>query len=167
MYSWKPYVSVAKRKQKAAKVVSKMLKKGEIVSPVLIEGRTIAKSFWGKAWCAHLESLGDYENRLPRGRTYARNGSVIHLTLSKGLIQALVQGSSLYKVSLKVTPAHPKKWDLLSKKCSGQNWLSCRAFVRKTLSYSHGNDDSSQRRSFSPSRRNLPELLLPRLGRAL
>ena len=82
MYEWgnfRPYVSVAERRKKAAKAAAKMADKGQKVSPVRIDGRMIANTFWGRAWCDHLESFSDYENRLPRGRTYVRNGSVIHV----------------------------------------------------------------------------------------
>ena len=64
------------------------------VSPVAIEGRTIARTFWGKAWCDNLERYSDYENRLPRGRTYVRNGSVVDLKIAPGAITAMVSGSS-------------------------------------------------------------------------
>ncbi len=96
-WGWPRYVSVGEKREKAQKVVTKLLKKGEKVSPVRIEGRVLTKTFWGKAWCGHLESFSDYSNRLPRGRSYLRNGSVVHLDIIQGRIEALVQGSSLYK----------------------------------------------------------------------
>src|SRR5215218_8708513 len=92
------YVPVAERRAKAAKEVARRIKKGQAVSPVQIEGRAIASTFWGLAWCTNLESYSDFENRLPRGRTYVRNGSVVHLTIDKGRIEALVSGSELYKI---------------------------------------------------------------------
>ncbi len=116
---WTPYVPVAERKKKAAAAVAKLIKRGQKVIPVIIEGRTIAKTFWGKAWCDHLESFSDYENRLPRGRTYVRNGSVIHLGIEKGRIEALVQGSSLYKVEIFIASFEIKKWKDLITQCSG------------------------------------------------
>jgi hypothetical protein len=70
---WAPYVSVAERRRKAAREVEKLRKKGQPVAPVVIEGRKIATTFWGKAWCDNLESYHDFESRLPRGRTYVRN----------------------------------------------------------------------------------------------
>jgi hypothetical protein len=78
-WGWRPYVSVAQRRQKALKKMEALRKKGRTISPVSVDGRTIAKTFWGKAWCDNLESYSDYENRLPRGRTYVRNGSVVDL----------------------------------------------------------------------------------------
>ena len=77
--------------------MAKLAKKGHPVSPVVIEGRTIAKTFWGKAWCENLERYSDYANRLPRGRTYVRNGSVVDLQIAPGEIKALVSGSEIYE----------------------------------------------------------------------
>ena len=115
-----PYVPVAERKKKAAKKVASLIKKGHIVNPIVIEGRLIAKTFWGKAWCQHLESYSDYENRLPRGRTYVRNGSVIDLKLNPGEIRALVSGSSIYTVTIKVDSVPMQKWETLVKECAGK-----------------------------------------------
>lgn len=117
---WKPYVPVAQRRKNAEKSVSKLVKKGLKVSPVNLDGRTIAKTFWGKAWCEHLESLSDFDNRLPRGRTYVRNGSVVHLAINSGKIEALVSGSSLYEVEIDIQTVSEKKWQAISKNCSGQ-----------------------------------------------
>ncbi len=115
-----PYVPVAKGKQQAAREIAALKKKGLRVKPVVIEGRTIAKTFWGKAWCEHLESYSDYENRLPRGRTYVRNGSVMDLQITPGTIQALVSGSSIYKVSIAISKVKSDQWSNLVKACSGK-----------------------------------------------
>lgn len=121
MYGWRwpRYVSVGEKRRKADKAVAKLLKKGEKISPIKLEGRVLTKTFWGKAWCDHLESFSDYENRLPRGRSYLRNGSVVHLDITKGKIDALVQGSSLYKVKIDIKSFAPKKWEFILKNCSG------------------------------------------------
>ena len=74
------------------------------MNPVRVEGRTIARSFWGKAWCENLESYSDYENRLPRGRTYVRNGSVVDFRSLPGDINALVSGSDLYRITITIKP---------------------------------------------------------------
>jgi uncharacterized Zn finger protein len=115
-----PYVSVAERRLRGAREVKKLAKKGLAVEPVAIEGRTIARSFWGKAWCEHLESYSDYASRLPRGRTYVRNGSVLHLAVGPGRIDALVQGSELYKVAVDVTPLARPRWDGVVRACAGK-----------------------------------------------
>jgi uncharacterized Zn finger protein len=119
-YGFRPYVSVAARRLLAAREIDKRKKKGLSPEPVTVEGRAIARSFWGKAWCDHLEGYSDYENRLPRGRTYVRNGSVVHLAVGPGRIDALVQGTSLYEVGIDVTALDAKKWTRIVGACSGQ-----------------------------------------------
>ena len=94
-FRWKPYVPAAARRQTAERTVAKMRKKGQTPSPVTASRGAIAKSFWGKAWCRNLERYSDYSNRLPRGRTYLRNGSVIDLKIVPGEVSAQVVGSSL------------------------------------------------------------------------
>lgn len=116
---WPPYVPVAERRRKALLALKKRRQQGESVSPVLVEGRTIARTFWGKAWCENLERYSDYENRLPRGRTYVRNGSVVDLRIASGAIHALVSGSSLYEVSLRVAPVSKARWKSICAGCAG------------------------------------------------
>jgi len=118
-WGYKPYVSVAQRRTNAAKQVKLLLKKGQTVSPVVIEGRRIAASFWGKAWCDNLEHYSDYANRLPRGRTYVRNGSVIDLSIAEGSVEALVSGSQIYKVRIDIAPATPQRWRSICTDCAG------------------------------------------------
>jgi uncharacterized Zn finger protein len=118
-WGWRPYVPVAERRRKAARALEKRRKQGHAVSPVAIEGRTIARTFWGKSWCENLESYSDYENRLPRGRTYVRNGSVVDLQISPGEIHAHVSGSELYEVRLKVAPVPKPKWKSICGDCAG------------------------------------------------
>ncbi len=118
-WGWRPYVSAAERRLQASREVEKLSKKGISVSPITIQGRIIAKTFWGKAWCDNLERYSDYANRLPRGRTYARNGSVIHLQIAAGEIKALVSGSDIYKVTIKVTPVTEERWKSICEACAG------------------------------------------------
>jgi len=118
-YGWRPYVSVAQRRRQAASEMAKLKKKGHPVSPVVVEGRTIVKTFWGKAWCDNLERYSDFENRLPRGRTYVRNGSVIDLQIAPGEIKALVSGSEVYKVKVRVAPVAKARWESICKDCAG------------------------------------------------
>ena len=92
-WGWKPYVSVAERRSQALRKMERLRKKGQSISPVVIQGRNIAQTFWGKAWCDHLEKYSDYENRLPRGRTYVRNGSIVDLQIECGQVRAIVSGS--------------------------------------------------------------------------
>jgi len=118
-WGWRPYVPVAQRRANALRELAKRRKKGEAVAPVVIEGRTIVKTFWGKAWCENLERYSDFANRLPRGRTYVRNGSVIDLQIAPGKIQALVSGSSIYEVEVKVTPVAKGRWHSICADCAG------------------------------------------------
>lgn len=115
-----PYVPVAQRRANAAKAAQKAAKSGAQFSPITIEGRQIANTFWGKAWCAHQESFSDYANRLPRGRTYVRNGSVIHLEITTGRIQARVMGSELYSATITVAPLPPTRWKAIKAACAGR-----------------------------------------------
>ncbi len=114
-----PYVSVAEKRLRSEKEAAKLTKKGQTLSPVRLVGKAIARSFWGKAWCENLESYSDYSNRMPRGRTYVRNGSVLHLDIRQGEIEALVSGSSLYKVKIKIKPVDKKHWAGLCRASAG------------------------------------------------
>lgn len=116
---WAPYVSVAERRRKAAQAMEKLRKQGHPVSPVVIEGRAIARTFWGKAWCDNLERYSDYANRLPRGRAYVRNGSVLDLQIASGLVEAQVSGSSIYQVRVAVKPVPRARWKALCLGCGG------------------------------------------------
>ena len=119
-YGWKPYVSVAKRRQQAGRKMAALRKKGVDIQPIEIEGQKIAKTFWGEAWCDHLESFSDFENRLPRGRTYVRNGSVCHLAIKKGNIEAKVSGSDIYNIRIQIKTLPANKWAVVKRRCSGQ-----------------------------------------------
>lgn len=118
-YGWKPYVTVAARRGQAAHRLARLRRKGHEPSPVLIEGRKIARSFWGKAWCENLERYSDYENRLPRGRTYVRNGSVIDLQIASGTVTALVSGSDVYDVRVDVAAVPKARWRAICRDCTG------------------------------------------------
>ncbi len=115
-----PYVSVAEKRRRAEKEAQKFTKKGGKLEPITIQGRTIAATFWGKSWCENLERYSDFENRLPRGRSYVRNGSVIDLKIEKGKIKALVSGTSLYKIEIGIKPLPKNKWEGIKSACSGQ-----------------------------------------------
>src|ERR1700679_3631765 len=109
-FRWKPYIPAAARRQAAERTVAKMVRKGQALSPVTASRGAIAKSFWGKAWCQNLERYSDYSNRLPRGRTYLRNGSVIDLTIGPGEVTAQVMGSSLYRITVRIREVAGAHW---------------------------------------------------------
>ena len=111
---------MAETRRRAEKAASDLGRKGQKLNPVRVDGRTIARSFWGKAWWENLESYSDYANRLPRGRAYARNGSVIDLQITPGLIHALVSGSSVYRVTITIERVNQVAWKALKTDCAGR-----------------------------------------------
>lgn len=120
--SFQPYVSAAERRAQGLKKLKALQAKGLVIEPLgeLSHRIKIATSFWGRSWCRHLESFSDYDNRLPRGRTYVRNGSVLHLGMEKGTVSALVQGSELYELSIRIDPIDPQKWQAIQTRCRGK-----------------------------------------------
>ena len=118
-YGWPPYVSAAERRAKAEKAAVKAKKAGAVLTPIAPFRGALAKTFWGKAWCDNLENYSDYANRLPRGSSYVRNGSVIDLQVTPGEVRAQVMGSSLYKVSVSVKAVPEKQWKTICTDCSG------------------------------------------------
>ncbi|MCA1664966.1 MAG: SWIM zinc finger family protein [Myxococcales bacterium] len=115
---FRPYVSAAERRKRAARHAAKLVKKGRAVRPIRIEGRTIAHSFWGKAWCDNLESYSDYANRMPRGRSYARNGSIVDLQIEPGRVAAIVSGSEIYDIA--IDRLDRRLWRSLVRECTGR-----------------------------------------------
>src|SRR3954464_13160736 len=118
-YGWRPYVPVAEKRRQAERKLATLKKQRQSVTPVTIEGRTIAKSFWGQSWCSNLERYSDYENRLARGGTYVRSGLVVDLQIKKGEIAAMVAGSSLYKVKIAIAPVTAVRGKAIWRDCAG------------------------------------------------
>jgi uncharacterized Zn finger protein len=118
-YTWGDYVSVGEKRQRAQQTLAKLRKQGQSLAPVTIEGRKIAKSFWGQSWCTNLERYSDYAYRLPRGRSYVCNGFVIDLQIAKGKITARVSGSDLYNVKITIAPVRAAHWKAICRDCSG------------------------------------------------
>ena len=122
MYGWygfRPYQTVASKRARAARDLAKLRKQTPNLSPVVIEGRAIARTFWGEAWCENLERYGDFANRLPRGRSYVRNGLVLDLKVQPGVVKALVSGSDVYDVRVSVTPLPKARWRAVCRDVSG------------------------------------------------
>ncbi|HET8539758.1 MAG TPA: SWIM zinc finger family protein [Anaeromyxobacter sp.] len=119
-YGFPEYVPVAERRKRAARKLAQLRKKGHDPKPVQIDGRAIVKTFWGKAWCDHLESHADLANRLPRGRTYVRNGSVIDLQIAEGQVRALVSGTEIYEAKVRIEPLVAARWKAVRRECAGQ-----------------------------------------------
>ena len=163
-WGFRDYVPVAQRRAKAAKEVAKLKKHGRAVSPVVIEGRKIARSFWGKAWCDNLERYSDFANRLPRGRTYVNNGSVIDLQIARGKVEALVSGSEIYKVKIDIAVAAPARWKAICADCAGSVGSHRRAPARQAFEARHGARLPRSRRPVPGAERDQDVVLLPRLG---
>ena len=121
-YYFLPCVSVAEKLERNAKMAAKLAKSNKSLKPVVLKGRTIASTFWGKAWCNNIESYQDFENRLPRGRSYVRSGAILDLQIMEGKITALVGGSASmpYKIMIEIQPLSSQKWEALKKKCVGK-----------------------------------------------
>ena len=120
MYWYPRYVPVGVRRARANLKMRELRAQGMKVQPVELRGRHIAGSFWGQRWCVHLESFSDYANRLPRGRTYVRNGSVCHLAIEAGSVEAMVIGQELYRIVVRIRPLKRPAWKAIKKACAGQ-----------------------------------------------
>jgi len=116
---WSDYVTVAERRRNAAVATEKLRKQGHRMAPVVIAGRVIAATFWGKAWCDNLASYRDYEYRLERGRSYVRNGLVVDLQIKPRTVTAMVSGSSLYRVTISIGEVKQAQWRSICKDCAG------------------------------------------------
>ncbi len=105
---------------KAARSTEQARQKGRQYEPVVLQGRTIARSWWGKAWCANLERYADFETRLPRGQRYVRSGAVVDLKIQKGKILARVQGTrrTPYKVEVRISPLSEERCQEIIERCT-------------------------------------------------
>lgn len=115
---WGERLSAADRAAGTLRAVREAKKSGRALSPVAIAGRTIAHTFWGKAWCDNLERYRDFAHRLERGRTYVRTGAVIDLRIGAGTIEASVSGSMVYEVTIEIDAIEAKAWRELQRACA-------------------------------------------------
>lgn len=116
------YVSVAEKKAKAEKKLKQLKKKMPGIKPVVIEGNTLARTWWGKSWNKNLERYADYTNRIGRGRSYVRHGAVLDLKIDSGKVTSLVQGSTSkpYEVVINIKAISQTNWRAIKKQCKGQ-----------------------------------------------
>ncbi len=123
MSGWygKEYVPVSVKKERAAKNIAKLRKKNPNIAPIVLEGRKLARTWWGIAWNENLERYADYANRIERGRSYVRHGAVLDLQIEPGMVKALVQGSRVtpYKVEISIKPLKGSAWEKVVATCSG------------------------------------------------
>jgi uncharacterized Zn finger protein len=113
------YVPVSVKKEKAQRQIEKLRKKNPNLAPIIIEGRTIAHTWWGKAWNDNLELYADYSNRLARGRSYIRSGAVLDVQIETGRVTALVQGSrrTPYTVQVQIDALSDRQLESIAKLC--------------------------------------------------
>ena len=117
------YVSVADRKAQGAEMLAKLLRKSKrTAEPVVIahRKRQLTTTFWGTAWARNLERYADLANRLPRGRAYLRNGSVLDLAITRGGVEAYVAGRELYRVAIAIGPLARARWRRVVGRCTGR-----------------------------------------------
>lgn len=112
--------TVAEIRKKASATKKQDKKKGKEFAPVVIQGRTIAKNWWGKAWCENLERYADYTNRIDRGKRYVRSGAIVDLQIDSGKVLAKVQGTRKipYKVEIRISPLSEEKCQSIIERCT-------------------------------------------------
>lgn len=116
------YVSVAEKKAKNKRKIASLKKKDSSITPIVIPGRKIAKTWWGASWNSNLEIYADYSNRLTRGRSYVRQGAIADLKIDQGIVNALVVGSKRkpYCVTIEIKPLIKEKYNTLVEKLKGR-----------------------------------------------
>lgn len=116
------YIPVGEKRRQAQKSVEKLRKKNPDISPVIITGSKLTRTWWGKSWNDNLERYSDYSNRIGRGRSYVRHGAVLDLKITEGKISALVQGSfsKPYQVNISIQPLAKDIWETLTNDCAGK-----------------------------------------------
>jgi uncharacterized Zn finger protein len=119
---WWSYEDVREQKERLQREIAKRRKRGEkfeaLVAPA--GSKKLCTTFWGQAWCRNLESYQDYESRLPRGRSYLRQGNVYNLEIEAGKLSAVVAGSELYDTCIHIQPLPKKQWRKIVEQGSGQ-----------------------------------------------
>lgn len=121
-YGFPEYVTVAEKKARNQKAIEKLRKKDPCITPVVVNGRKLARTWWGKAWNDNLERYSDYSNRIGRGSSYIRHGAVLDLKIAPGTVTALVQGSGKkpYRIEIAIQPLGKNTWEIITKACEGK-----------------------------------------------
>jgi uncharacterized Zn finger protein len=121
-YGYGEYISIGEKKDMADAAIQRLKKKHPDIQPVIIEGRSLAKSWWGKAWNQNLESYADYTNRIQRGRSYVRNHAVVDLKITQGTVTGMVQGTRKkpYKIQIDMDPLSDERWERIGKLCNSR-----------------------------------------------
>ncbi len=119
-YDYQPYQTVGERRAKAQKVADGYERRGVKLHGVSAQGTKLARTFWGKGWCDHMESFSDFASRLPKGKSYVRNGAIIDLQVLPGRITAKVVGTETYDVDCRIERLPANQWADIKKRCGGQ-----------------------------------------------
>ena len=118
---WYPrYVPVDAQRARTLSEINRLVASGVKVQPVELRGRTLASGLWGRRWCEHVESFSEYAARLAHGRACLRNGSVCHLSMEPGGVDAMVIGSALHHVTLRVRRLEAAAWTAMRAACAGR-----------------------------------------------
>lgn len=119
--SW-DYEEAQERKERLQREIAKRQKRGEKFEalPAPAGQKKLSTTFWGQAWCRNLESYQVYESRLPRGRSYLRQGNVYNLEIEPGKLSAVVAGSELYDTSITIKPLPKEQWQQIVESSAGQ-----------------------------------------------
>ena len=119
---WWSYEDVKEQKKRLEREIAKRVKRGERFEVLSApEGqKKLCTTFWGQAWCRNLESYQQYESRLPRGRSYLRQGKVYNLEITPGKLSAVVAGSELYDASVSIKPLPDQQWHEIVQSSAGQ-----------------------------------------------
>lgn len=119
--SW-DYDDVRESKERLERQIAKRRQRGERFEALAAPAgqKKLCTTFWGQAWCRNLESYQQYESRLPRGRSYLRQGRVYNLEIESGKLSAVVAGSELYETFIHIRPLPEAKWRDMVEASQGQ-----------------------------------------------
>lgn len=119
---WWSYEDVREQKERLQREIAKRKKRGEKFEPLAAPAgqKKLCTTFWGQVWCKNLESYQQYESRLPRGRSYLRQGNVYNLEIESGKLTAAVVGSELYETNIHIQPLPKKRWKQIVEAGAGQ-----------------------------------------------
>ncbi|MCE2515019.1 MAG: helix-turn-helix domain-containing protein [Acidobacteria bacterium] len=118
---WYPrYLSIGARRARALPEMLRLRERGVHVQPIETTGQTVARRFWGRRWFDHLDSFAGREDRLALGRALVRRGAVCHLEIRPGVVEAMVAGSALYRVVVRMRTTEPTAWQAVVRACAGR-----------------------------------------------
>ncbi len=92
-YDYGYYETKAEKRRRIGEKLERLRKTDPNIAPLTIEGNTLAKSWWGKAWGKNLESYADYKSRLSRGKNYVKQGAILDLKIEEGKVNSKISGS--------------------------------------------------------------------------